>query len=186
MSALRVEAAILLALIVSLGVASCLWAKAFLSHPDSWNRLLARWNGARYLGRIEIHIPRAGNTCGPMAMRILLQLNGIIVPFESLCRELLDRPQGTSVRRMKEVAQKYGFRALAKRVSLGDVSRLPLPSIALIKRRHFVVVEALASHSSMIILDPSIGRCKVGASRFLKDCNGEMLLFLKNAECPKT
>jgi ABC-type bacteriocin/lantibiotic exporter with double-glycine peptidase domain len=88
------------------------------------------------------------------------------------------------VRRMKEVAQKHGFRTLATRVCLADVPRIPLPSIALVKRRHYVVVEALAPDGSLIIIEPSIGRCRLGVSRFLKACSGEMLLFLSNAECP--
>jgi hypothetical protein len=160
---------------------SFLWAKSLLQWLGLWNRLSARLSGFKYLDAIGMGLPRDGNRCGPAAMQLILQQNGMDVSFESLEREMMDCPQGTSMRRMKEVAERHGFRTVAKRIGLVDVARIPLPSIALFRHRHYVVVQGIAADASLTIIDPSIGRCQVAASQFLEDCNGEMLLIWRSA-----
>jgi hypothetical protein len=158
---------------------SILWFRFFLHHLGMWNRMSARVLGFKYLGPIGIASPLDCKGCGPATMQFILRQDGVDVPFEMLQREMMDRPQGTSMRRMKEVAERHGFRTTARRVSLGEVPRIPLPSIALFRRRHYVVVQTFTPDGSLIIVDPSIGRCRVPAAQFLKDCNGEMLLIQK-------
>jgi uncharacterized membrane protein YhaH (DUF805 family) len=145
------------------------------------NRLSARLQGFKYLNAIDLSVPRGGQRCGPAAMQIILRQNGMDVPVESLLQELMDSPRGTSVRRMKEVAERYGFRTVARRVSLAESPLVPLPSIALLKRGHYVVVEAIAPDASVTIIDPSIGRCRVPAPRFFEMCSA-MLLIRRNSE----
>lgn len=139
------------------------------------NRLLAVLEGFEYVGPAVTSLQRHPCSCGPAAMEIVFEHNGGDLSLESLESQIMNRPGGTSMRRMKEVAEREGLLTRARRVSLAELPRNPLPSIPLFKRNHYIAVEAHAPAGSLIIIDPSIGRRLVPTSRFLRDCDGEML-----------
>ena len=170
-------AAVAVLLIAGLGLLFLRRAGFLLQVLRERKRLLATLQGFEYLGPAGTRLQRHPRSCGPAAMEIVFKHNGVDVSLESLEGQMMDQPGGTSMRRMKAVAETHGFPARARRVTLAELPRIPLPSIALFKRKHYIVVEAHAPDDALIIIDPCIGRCRVPAAKFLRDCDGELLMI---------
>jgi hypothetical protein len=114
--------------------------------------------------------------CGAAAFKMILDRHRIERPIEDWTRALLDRPNGTSMQRMKEVARAHAIEAEGWRISDADLGSIPLPAIALLDRNHYVVIESVDSRM-VTYADPAAGRFRVSRESFMSRCRGEMLLF---------
>jgi ABC-type bacteriocin/lantibiotic exporter with double-glycine peptidase domain len=150
-----------------------------VSGPEPGKRLRAALRGQEYLGTDGIIFQKGRLDCGPAALAMVFRQYRLDVSLDTLEQQLIDTARGTSMLRMQQVAEKYGFRAEGWRVSAGDLARIPYPSIALYERKHFVVIDSVARDGSLTIRDPSFGRSRVDGGAFLKACNGEVLLLWK-------
>ena len=150
-----------------------------LNGPDAKSRLEAALRGAEYVDNSGVVMQQSSNDCGAAALKMVFDHHQIVRPLADWTAELMDKPEGTSMLRLKEVAEEWGLRAEGWRVSRQDIRMIPLPSIALMNRRHYVVIESMRDTGDLILADPSFGRVKMSMSLFLSKTRGEMLLISK-------
>lgn len=169
---------VLIAIILS--ITGLLWGAAnVLIRPDAKSNLDGLVRGGEYLDNSGVVMQQSSNDCGVAALKMVFDHHHIVRPLGDWAGELMDRPEGTSMLRMKEVTEKWGLRAEGWRVSSEDINSIPLPSIALMNRRHYVVIESIQETGDLIFADPSSGRFKMKLDLFLSKTRGEMLLISK-------
>jgi len=103
----------------------------------------------------------------------------IAMEYRLLLQRLHTGADGTAMSNMKALAESAGLLCEGWRLAPRDLSVIPLPAVLLLRPHHFVVVEAVNSHQSVVILDPLRGRLRLPVRRLLANWNGESLLFLK-------
>ena len=59
-----------------------------------------------------------------------------------------------------------------------DLLEVPLPAIALLEERHYIVLEARRDDGFLMVVDPSLGRVAVAADVVLDDSGGSLLVLL--------
>ncbi len=152
-------------------------------------RWLRRWParlaGFHYLNSSGIPC-QSREGCGPASLFVVLNHYGLKFTLPELERQLLGRvPGGTRIRRMAEFAEGLGFTARLRRVGLDLLPQVPLPSIAVVNRGHYIVLERRESGGHLVVADPLVGRCRIATNRFLKLTNGgEMLLLAPRRDSP--
>lgn len=159
------------------GIAVVMAAHRFLDDPRRYPAISARLRGFEFLGNAGLTLQKHPKYCGPVALYRVLEIYGVRASLDDLGRRMMDQPGGTSVRRLKEVAESYAFIAKARRISAGDWQQIPLPSIALYREQHFLVVESLERGGSVVVFDPSIGRCRISLARLMRNSGGAILLL---------
>jgi ABC-type bacteriocin/lantibiotic exporter with double-glycine peptidase domain len=83
---------------------------------------------------------------------------------------------------MVQYAEEMGLVARAYKVGPDILMQIPLPSIAIVRRMHFIVLEQFESDEQLVIVDPLVGRCRIAVDRFLKVTNGGQMLLLALAK----
>jgi ABC-type bacteriocin/lantibiotic exporter with double-glycine peptidase domain len=135
--------------------------------------------GVEYLGRGDVFLQRAATDCGGAALKMIFDRMGIVMEYPLLLRRLQPGPQGAPMSSIKELAEFAGLLCEGWRLEPGDLPRIPLPAILLLRSRHFVVAAAVHSPDLVLILDPLRGRLRVPVRRLRADWQGESLLFIK-------
>jgi ABC-type bacteriocin/lantibiotic exporter with double-glycine peptidase domain len=153
--------------------------KDMADHPERYANRIARLQGLECAGGNGLTLQKKGNNCGPVAVLRFLQTQGIEEKLETLEAQMMDVPGGTSMRRMKSVIEGYGFATRARRITEQELDQIPLPSMALDRRNHFVLVEELREEKELLYFDPSLGRCRINAVEFIRRTEGMMLLIWK-------
>lgn len=149
--------------------------------PEPAKRIVAAMNRFEFLGSGGVVMQQGAFDCGPAALKMVLDYYRIPASLESLEREMLDSPRGTTMARMSLVARQRGLLAEGRRVDEQEFSKLKLPSIALFERRHYVVVAERTPDGYLTILDPSLGKCRAREDTFLRSCHGEILVISKTS-----
>lgn len=136
-------------------------------------------SGGVYLGRSQVVFQRADNDCGAAALKMVFDHYRIAGSLDELARKLIDHneTEGTSMLRLKEVAESAGLSAAGWRIAERDLPGVPLPSIVLLNRNHFVVLEAVDAGGDVIYADPAVGRVRMATRLFLQKSRGEMLII---------
>ncbi|UCD36021.1 MAG: hypothetical protein JSU90_04090 [Nitrospiraceae bacterium] len=122
-------------------------------------------------------------SCGSRALSHILTQQG----RHSEAREVLDGVssslRGQSMDELKSLAEKYGYTVEGVRIAEHDLSRIPLPAVALIEgnnegdRGHYWVVEAIGNNI-VTLYDPQSGRRFYQNSEdFLREWDGRALVF---------
>jgi ABC-type bacteriocin/lantibiotic exporter with double-glycine peptidase domain len=150
-----------------------------IGSPESKLQSKIWFRGGEYLDSSGVVLQKSSNDCGAAALKMVFDHYNMIRPLNDWTEELIDRPEGTSMLRLKEVAEKWGLRADGWRISIQDLETIPLPSIALMTRSHYVVIESIQDSENLVYVDPSIGRMRINKSQFLSKTHGEMLLIRK-------
>ena len=150
-----------------------------LGGSDSKAALNNLFRGGEFLDKSGVVLQEASNDCGAAALKMVFDHYRIVRPLEDWTGDLIDRPEGTSMLRLKEVSERWGLRAEGWRISSQDIETIPLPSIALMNRNHYVVIESIQDTGDLIYADPSFGRLKMKTIQFLSRTKGEMLLIWK-------
>jgi predicted double-glycine peptidase len=175
----RAAAGLWLGWLVGVTAAGLAGSVLLTRNPQARPHLVALLRGGRYLGRVGVVFQERANDCGAAALKMVFDHYGLVRPLEAWQREAIDRPEGSSMLRLLEVARKWGLRAEGWRVTPADLDTIPLPAIALLNRHHYVVVEARAGAGQLIYADPALGRVKMDRRLFLRRSQGEMLLVRK-------
>ena len=126
------------------------------------------------LGTDQVTFQQGRYDCGAAALGMILKSYGL--EDADLKNELLDHPRGTSMLRMKEVAERRGLIAEGWRIAEADIGSIHLPAIALMNKNHYVVLERVEP-SHVVYADPAVGRLRIELNEFFKRSNGEMLIF---------
>jgi ATP-binding cassette subfamily B protein len=121
--------------------------------------------------------PQLGaDDCGPACLAMVLAAYGVHDTAME-CRELCDAGRdGTRVRTLIAVADRFGITARAHRVDPECFDSIALPAIAHWEHRHFVVVERWGPRR-VTIVDPSTGRRPLGRDEFRQGFAGTVLTF---------
>ena len=146
-------------------------------HPERHPSIKARLAGLEYLTNAGMTLQRGGRDCGPVALYRVFHLRGMGASLAELDRQMMDAPGGTTVARIKEIAERHGLIARARRIKEDELREVPLPSIALWREHHYLVIESIGPGDRMIVFDPAIGRCATTITRFMKQTSGAMLLL---------
>jgi ABC-type bacteriocin/lantibiotic exporter with double-glycine peptidase domain len=150
----------------------------FIGQTDSWGKIVAYFDGAEYLGKTGVIIQKTENDCGPAVLKMILDYYKIPSTSEELRKRLLIR-NGTTMLNLQYIARLKGLEAQGWRYAFNDLTKLKLPVIAFVKRKHYVVITGITKNQDIIVLDPEIGKLKYSHKRFNKIWKGETLIFSK-------
>jgi ABC-type bacteriocin/lantibiotic exporter with double-glycine peptidase domain len=126
--------------------------------------------------RVPVIQQLRADDCGPSCLAMVLAAYGVH-DTAGECRALCDAGRdGTRVRTLVTVAERFGLVARAQRMNAGDVASLRLPAIAHWRGRHFVVVERWSSRR-VTVVDPASGRRSMPHSEFAAGFAGTAIEF---------
>ena len=165
---------------VFLGAGFALAVMARLSDPASGYELVARERGGVYLGMEGVTMQDKSNTCGPAALKMILDVHGKNVPLCELEKGNKASKGGWSMQSLKDLAEQYGLRAEGWRLDLEALCRNRFPVILFVENRHFVVVDGLDTCGFFFVRDPAIGRMKIHSRALIRIWSGETLVFGEN------
>ena len=163
-----------------LGAGFALAVMARLSDPASGYELVARERGGVYLGMEGVTMQEKSNTCGPAALKMILDVHGKNVPLCELEKGNKTPERGWSMQSLKDLAEQYGLRAEGWRLDLEALCRSRFPVILFVENRHFVVVDGVDTRGFAIVRDPAIGRVKMHRRALSRIWAGEALVFGEN------
>jgi ATP-binding cassette subfamily B protein RaxB len=137
------------------------------------------------LGREGVFFQQSHGDCGGAALKMILEHFDIPIEYGPLWQRLQDRPEGTTMLGIKQLAESAGLLCEGWRLSPQDLRHIPLPAVLLLQRRHFVVVASVDADKGILILDPVRGRLLVSVRKLVSVWNGETLLFCKRGTASK-
>ncbi len=117
--------------------------------------------------RFTLYRQRGLVDCGPACLRMIARHHGRSLPLAHLRRLCDPDAAGTTLLDLGRAAEAIGFRTMAVAVDYETLhGKLPLPCIAFLDRRHYVVAHE-ATGRGVRIADPSRGEAEVGRDEFL-------------------
>lgn len=117
--------------------------------------------------------------CGPSCLHMVLAYYGFEADFSKLKERfasLGNGRDGISMLKLKEVAQTYHMKTVAKKAPYDALSNDFLPAILYWENKHFVVLEGVKRGKKYIIIDPSLGRLELNEQDFSKKYSDIFLL----------
>ncbi|WP_419890836.1 peptidase domain-containing ABC transporter [Paenibacillus xylanexedens] len=117
--------------------------------------------------------------CGPSCLHMLLAYHGYEADFTDLKERfamLGNGRDGSSMLKMKEVAQTYHLKGIAKKAPVETLNNDFLPVICFWEDSHFVVLERIKTGGQFIIVDPALGRLVISTHEFTEKYSGIFLL----------
>ncbi|HEY2850969.1 MAG TPA: cysteine peptidase family C39 domain-containing protein [Gemmatimonadaceae bacterium] len=146
-------------------------------------RLAAKWSlewrGARFIELGGARLQSSLNDCGPTALAEFLELEGRPVPSrDSLLRLTRTGRYGTTLAQLETAATLSGLRVFAIAWSPMELRDLPVPSLAWVDHRHFVVVARRDAADSVEVHDPAAGRYRMATEQFARVWSGAALVPL--------
>lgn len=112
--------------------------------------------------------------CGIAALAILLGFHGVHVSLAELRQQSESLLFGSTLRHLRKLAEREGFKATACRVELENLKPQDLPVMAHVRFIHFVVIERI-SDDGVLINDPSCGPVMMRLEEFSRDFTGIVL-----------
>jgi len=176
----QVKTVITIGVLVFLGVGFALAVASRISNPTSSYELAARERGGAYLGIEGVIMQDRGNTCGPAALKMILDAHGEKVPLAELEKGGKASDRGWSMQSLKDLAVRHGLQAEGWRLDLAALCRSPFPVILFVENQHFVVVDGVDTAGFFYVRDPAIGRMKLYRRALAKIWKGETLVFGEN------
>ena len=176
----QIKTIITLGVIVFLGVGFALAVTAKFSDPTSGYELVARERGAVYLGIEGVTMQDKSNTCGPAALKMILDVHGKNVPLCELEKGNKAPERGWSMQSLKDLAEQCGLRAEGWRLDPEALCKSRFPVILFVENRHFVVVDGVDTCGFFFVRDPAIGRMKIHRRALSRIWAGETLVFGEN------
>ena len=173
----QIKTVITTGVMVFLGIGFALAVTVRFSDPTSGYELAARERGGAYLGIEGVTMQDKSNTCGPAALKMILDVHGKKVALRELEKGSNARDSGWSMQSLKELADQYGLRAEGWRLNLEALGRSRFPAILFVENRHFVVVDSMDTAGFFFVRDPAIGRMKIQRRALNKIWTGETLVF---------
>jgi len=112
--------------------------------------------------------------CGPACLGMVLAAHGMGVSLAALRDDLGAGRDGVTALDLRDGAQRHGLRCRALRVRAEQLHRLPMPLVAYWEGNHFVVVEKVR-RASVDVVDPALGRRRLGSEQFAAGFSGVAL-----------
>jgi ABC-type bacteriocin/lantibiotic exporter with double-glycine peptidase domain len=163
-------------ILVFLGLGFALALTAKIANPEYNRELAVRERGGEYFGTDNVVLQDKSNTCGPAALKMVMDRYGKTVTLQEL--EATNHVQaGWSMQELKELAERYGLRSEGRWLDAGKLSRSRFPVLLFVEDNHFVVVDGVDSAGFFSLCDPAIGRVKMHGKALTKIWRGQTLVF---------
>ena len=172
----KAKTVITLGVIMFLGAGFILAVRAKLANPESGHEFVARERGGVYLGTEGVIMQDRSNTCGPAALKMILDAYGRKTSLHELEVDC-NSQNGWSMQALKEPAEELGLRAEGWRLDVDALSRSRFPVILFVENNHFVVADSVDNGGFFFLRDPAIGRMKIHSRALVKIWKGETLVF---------
>lgn len=116
--------------------------------------------------------------CGVAALAMVSRHFGASCDIENLSKYCFATAQGVSLKGIADAARKIGLKTISARISLDDLSKMPMPCILHWNQNHFVVLYKVKNGRKFYVADPGKGKItynrKEFESHWLSTCtNGE-------------
>jgi len=165
-------------LIMLAGLAALPLSTPYLRECRPWVQALrARMRGASFLGESETILQAGGNDCGAACLAMILEAHGLAYNLQDLTRRLGTSPKGTSMLNLRLLSARLGIPARSWFLGDADLSTVPLPAIAFLRGRHFVVMRRLVAPGVLEVDDPALGRLRWPVRSFRGAWPGQALVF---------
>jgi predicted double-glycine peptidase len=146
----------------------------------------AEWEGnTESLGLDGVVRQTKPNTCGPAALKMILDHYGLVSNLEELENNSALTSEGISMMALKRIAEQYGLQAAGWKLSPNDLSGISFPAIFFVRGNHYVVADSFANATGLYLRDPSCGRMLVRREMLFQSWSGESIVFSHNAMKPK-
>ncbi len=132
---------------------------------------------AIYLGTEGVVLQDGSNTCGPAALKMILEHHAINISLHELERKSWRGGQSMTMLDLKYTAGLFGVSAKGWRLSVDDLSCVSLPAILFVENTHFVVLDSIHGCTDYFVRDPAKGKLQLSRTKLLKMWKGETLLF---------
>ena len=132
---------------------------------------------AVYLGTEGVVLQDGANTCGPAALKMILDHHGVSVQLSDLERKGGRGKRGMDMSRLSRLATSFGLDAQGWRLGVDDLRARAMPAILFVEDTHFVVVDSIGDRHDFFVRDPAKGRMRLSKSMLQKIWKGEALLF---------
>jgi ABC-type bacteriocin/lantibiotic exporter with double-glycine peptidase domain len=132
---------------------------------------------AVYLGTEGVVLQDGGNTCGPAALKMILDYHGVNVRLGDLERKAGYTGRGMNMSSLSRLATSFGLDARGWRLGMDDLRRSCMPAILFVENTHFVVLDSIGDRCDFFVRDPAKGKMRLSKSKLLKIWRGEALLF---------
>ncbi|MEV4374620.1 peptidase domain-containing ABC transporter [Nonomuraea sp. NPDC049637] len=130
--------------------------------------------------RVPVVLQHSMVECGAACLAMVLGAYGRRVSLPALAAEMGVGRDGVSALALVRVARAHGLDTHALSVPAAQVPELPFPAIVHWRAKHFVVVERVAG-DVVTIVDPGVGRFRIGGAEFARDYSGVALTFTPGA-----
>ncbi|MGC4808931.1 peptidase domain-containing ABC transporter [Micromonospora sp. DT228] len=131
--------------------------------------------------RVPVIIQTHSTECGPSCLAMVLGGLGRTTEVRELRPQFGVGRDGTSARRIIEVAGDYGLTGRGLRVDAEGLADVRLPAIAHWGKDHFTVVEKV-ERRRISVVDPGLGRRRLTRQEFFADFSGTIMEFTASAE----
>ncbi len=145
--------------------------------PQIYRSLIARWQGAEYLGEVGVIRQSTPYDCGVACLQMVFIQQGRSATAATIRSFSGTGARGTSLLGLKIAAKKHGLPASVWKLREIDLLNAPLPLIAFVDNSHFVVVSSITPDKHLIVMDPSAGKLKYSLNSFMDRWRGEVVLF---------
>jgi ABC-type bacteriocin/lantibiotic exporter with double-glycine peptidase domain len=132
---------------------------------------------AVYLGTEGVVFQDRGNTCGPAALKMILDHHGISVQLLELERKRGRGKRGMDMFSLSRLATLFGLKATGWKLGIDDLRESNMPVILFVENTHFVVLDSVRNEGDFFVRDPAKGKMRLSKARLLKMWRGETLLF---------
>ncbi|MFZ4622366.1 MAG: cysteine peptidase family C39 domain-containing protein [Bacteroidota bacterium] len=167
-------------IIIAVAVLSCcilIYTAFIIRQPDHYKKRAAEAISAEYLGDDGIVLQRSSNDCGPSALKMLLEDEGIIVARDELERLVPLTEHGATMLDLRSAAEREGLILTGWKLSTDTLPHISYPAILFIRKNHYIVADSVVNNF-VYARDPSIGRIRIPLDRIPRVWNGEALLIL--------
>jgi hypothetical protein len=147
------------------------------SRPELAGRVGAWWSGAEYLGIHGVEMQRSSNDCGPTALKMVCDHFGVTDTGEIPGEGMRLARRGVTLRQLQRAAAERGLACLARPITYSELSAQTAPAIALLRSRHFVVIDRADPGGFVYARDPSLGKLRYSREAFERIWTGLALIF---------
>jgi ABC-type bacteriocin/lantibiotic exporter with double-glycine peptidase domain len=176
----QIKTVVTICIMVFLVVGFAIALAVRFSDPASGYEMAARERGGSYLGIDGVIMQDKSNTCGPAALKMILDAHGKKVQLCELEKGGDTTIGGWSMQSLKNLAERHGLQAEGWRLTLDALCRCRFPVILFVESRHFVVADSRDTAGFFYVRDPAIGRMKIHRRALGRIWAGEALVFGEN------
>ena len=130
---------------------------------------------------MKVQLQAEASECGLASLAMVAAHHGMAIGLPELRQRFSLSLKGATLPRLMDAASRLGFSARPLRLDMDELARLKLPCILHWDLNHFVVL-ARVGHGKVTILDPAIGKRRLGLAQVSEHFTGVALELTPGAE----